>query len=158
MVRSESLDTFHRAASGYADPMIDTEIEVDVPDIYAFAAWRKFGDFPNYFRAVTDVTGDPAGVMAWTVEIAGIERSFDVAVTEEIPGKRIAWSSVEGAEHSGVVTFHKLTDESCRVKLQMEFEPNGLLEQLADKAQIARLAVDYELGEFKAVVEAGRKS
>lgn len=53
-------------------------------------------------------------------------------------------------------TFHRLTDSSCRVKLQMDFEPEGLVEQLADKAQIARLVVGYELGEFKAVVESGQ--
>ena len=42
---------------------------------------------------------------------------------------------------------------SCRVKLQMDFQPEGMAEQLADKLRVAKLAVDYELGEFKAVAE-----
>jgi uncharacterized membrane protein len=54
----------------------------------------------------------------------------------------MAWSTSSGTEHAGVVTFHHLDDEQCRVKLQMEFEPEGLMEQLADKAQVARLAAE----------------
>jgi uncharacterized membrane protein len=134
--------------------MIDTEIDVEVPDVAAYRLWRRFEDFPKYFRTVQRVTHGPDGLMHWTVEILGVERSFDVRVTEEIEGKRLAWASVDGAEHAGVVTFHRLDDTSCRVKLQMEFEPHGLLEQLADATQLTRLAVDYELGEFKAIAEA----
>ena len=36
----------------------------------------------------------------------------------------------------------------------MDFEPEGLVEQIADKAQIAKIAANYELGEFKAIAEA----
>lgn len=133
--------------------MIDAEIDVNVPDTAAYDMWQEFDAFPKYFRTVKSVTGPTDGLMRWTVEILGAERSFDVRVTERIPGKRLAWSTVDGAEHSGVVTFHKLDDTSCRVKLQMNFEPDGLVEQLADKAQVTRLAVDYELGEFKAIAE-----
>lgn len=133
--------------------MIDTEIDVAVPDVVAFDLWRRFDAFPTYFKAVKTVRGDANAVMTWTVEILGVERDFDVRVTEEIPGKRIAWATVDGAEHAGVVTFHELDATSCRVKLQMEFEPDGMLEQLADKTQLARLAVDYELGEFKTIAE-----
>lgn len=133
--------------------MIDTEIDLAVPDTTAYALWRRFEAFPTYFRTIKNVDGTADGVMKWTVEILGVEREFDVKVTEEIPGKRIAWGTIEGTEHSGVATFHHLDDSTCRMKLQMEFEPEGLVEQLADKAQVARLAVDYELGEFKAIAE-----
>jgi len=147
------MDRFGRTRGGYDGVMIDTEIDVDVSDVEAFGLWQRFDAFPSYFRSVKRVRGDADGVMTWTVEILGVERDFDVRVTETVPGKRIAWATVSGAEHSGVATFHRLDDSSCRVKLQMEFQPEGLIEQLADKAQVARLAVDYELGEFKAIAE-----
>ncbi len=134
---------------------IDTEIDVAVSDDQAYRLWSDFSAFPTYFHSVKAVAPSvqSPGQMHWVVEILGIEREFDVSVTEDIPGRRIAWSTSSGAEHSGVVTFHHLSDDSCRVKLQMDFNPEGLLEQLADKSQMARLAADYELGEFKALAE-----
>ena len=134
---------------------IDTEIDVNVSDDRAYELWSDFGAFPQYFKVIKQVgpsTTTP-GHMHWVVEILGVEREFDVEVTEQIPGRRVAWSTSKGTEHSGVVTFHHLDDASCRVKLQMQFEPEGLIEQIADKAQIARLAADYELGEFKKIAE-----
>ena len=47
----------------------------------------------------------------WRVKIAGFEREFDAVITEQIPDTRIAWKSVDGTTHAGVVTFHRLDDE-----------------------------------------------
>ena len=132
---------------------IENTIEVDVSADRAYDLWSDFERFPSYFSSVDKVVKTGPDTMTWTVDIFGVDRTFDVAVTERIPGKRLAWSTVEGTEHAGVVTFHHLDDGKCQVALQMDFEPEGLVEQIADKAQIAKLAANYELGEFKAVAE-----
>jgi len=134
---------------------IQTRIEVDVSAAQAFELWSDFTKFPNYFRTVTSVTPSSSspGQTHWVVEILGVEREFDVAVTAKIPGSRIAWATTEGTEHSGVVTFEPLDDRRCEVELEMEFEPEGLIEQIADKTLLTQLAADYELGEFKTVAE-----
>ena len=134
---------------------IENTIEVDTSAERAYELWSEFDRFPSYFKSIEKVTSTGPDSMTWTVEILGVSRDFDVAVTERIPGKRIAWSTIEGTEHAGVVTFHHLADDKCQVALQMEFEPEGLVEQLADKAQVAKIAANYELGEFKAIAEAG---
>ncbi len=133
---------------------IENTIEVETSAERAYEMWNEFDRFPTYFASIEKVVPTGPDTMTWTVEILGVSRDFEVAVTERIPGKRIAWSTVEGTEHAGVVTFHHLDDAKCQVALQMEFEPEGLVEQVADKAQIAKLAANYELGEFKAIAEA----
>lgn len=133
--------------------MIETQIELSVPAVFAYDHWRRFSSFPQYFHSVKSVVGVPEGAMTWTIDILGVERSFDVRVTQRIPGARLAWATTAGTEHSGAVTFHELAGDHCSVKLQMDFNADGLAEQLADKTQLARLAVDFELGAFKAVVE-----
>ena len=133
---------------------IENTIEVDASADHAYELWNDFERFPSYFKSVDNVVTTGPDTMTWTVDILGVSRDFDVTVTERIPGKRIAWATVEGTEHAGVVTFHHLSDASCQVALQMDFQPEGLVEQIADKAQIAKLAANYELGEFKAIAEA----
>jgi len=64
----------------------------------------------------------------WRTTIGGKEKSFDAEITEQIPGKRIAGRSVSGAPNAGAVTFHSLNPEMTRIMLQMEYEPDGLVE------------------------------
>ena len=133
---------------------IENTIEIDTSAERAYELWNDFERFPSYFKSIEKVQRTGPDTMIWTVDILGVSREFEVAVTERIEGKRIAWSTIEGTEHAGVVTFHHLDDAKCQVALQMDFEPEGLVEQIADKAQIAKLAANYELGEFKAIAEA----
>ena len=49
------------------------------------------------------------------------------AGAERISGRRVAWSTIEGTEHAGVVTFRHLDDDTCQVELQMDFVMGQLL-------------------------------
>ena len=89
----------------------------------------------------------------WTVEISGLRRSFDVVVTEQHAEERIAWRSVTGPEHGGVVSFHKLTDADTRVTVQLSWRPQDLAERAAALAQLDDLQVLADLQRFKDYIE-----
>ena len=57
-------------------------------------------------------------------------RSWKATVTEQIPDRRIAWTT-EGAKGTtkGVVTFHPLADDLTQVLLVLEYYPQGLFEK-----------------------------
>lgn len=61
----------------------------------------------------------------WVTEIAGVRGEFDTEITEQEPDMRIAWCTIEGPKQSGVVTFHRIDDETTRVMLQMEMDPGS---------------------------------
>ena len=90
----------------------------------------------------------------WVTIIGGIEKTFDTKITEQIPDKRIAWRSLSGAPNAGVVTFHPLSAETARIMLQMEYEPEGLLENAGDMLGIASHRVNADLERFKVFIEA----
>jgi len=69
----------------------------------------------------------------WVTKMAGQTREFDATITEQHPDERIAWKSVDGPQHAGVVTFHRLDDNQCRVTAQMDIDPDGFTEAAADK-------------------------
>ena len=56
------------------------------------------------------------------------------AYLEQHPDERVAWHSVGGTDHAGVVTFHRLADDLTRVTLQLDTAPEGLRRMLV-KAQ-----------------------
>src|SRR6476646_2406498 len=64
------------------------------------------------------------------VKVFKSRRNFKATVTEQIPDRKIAWSS-EGAKGTtkGVVTFHPLADDLTQVLLVIEYYPQGLFQK-----------------------------
>ncbi len=134
---------------------ITQSIDVDVPVTTAYNQWTQFEDFPQFLRFVDAVTQVDDVTNLWKVTIAGVEREFTTKVTEQYPDERVAWTSVGGdVDHAGVVTFHRLTDVSTRVTVQLQWEPEGLREKLGAVLGIDDHAVKKDLANFKEFIEA----
>jgi uncharacterized membrane protein len=89
----------------------------------------------------------------WSIDMAGVKREFDAEITEQLPDARVAWRSTQGAQQAGVVTFHRLDESHTRVTVQMEFEPDGLVEQAGDKLGVVDRRVEGDLKRFKDFIE-----
>lgn len=129
-------------------------IDVAVPVSTAYNQWTQFEQFPEFLVRVDSIrqTGDTH--TTWRVNIGGQVREFDAEITEQHPDERVAWTSTGGeVDHAGVVTFHKLDDSHTRVTVQLDWEPEGLLERIGSATGIASHAVDDELEHFKHYVE-----
>jgi len=60
---------------------------------------------------------------------------------------------VDAPHQAGVVTFHRLTPDTTKVMVQMDFEPEGVVEQAGDKLGVVRRRVTGDLERFKAFIE-----
>jgi len=58
-----------------------------------------------------------------------------------------------GKTNAGVVTFHRLADDRCKLMVQMDFEPEGLLERVGKAIGSDRRRVKRDLGHFKELIE-----
>lgn len=91
--------------------------------------------------------------LLWRAEIAGKEKSWEAEISEQTPDARVAWHSTSGARNAGVVTFHYLAPGKCRVMLQMEYDPEGVVENVGDALGAAKLRVAGDLERFKQFIE-----
>jgi uncharacterized membrane protein len=57
-----------------------------------------------------------------------------------------------------VVTFHSINDNTTRASLQMDFEPEGFLENAADKLGLVSARLKGDLNNFKKVIEDHQQS
>src|SRR5690606_8102458 len=120
----------------------------------AYNQWTQFESFPEFLDEVVSITQVGDTHTHWKVKIGGVEREFDAEITEQHPDERVAWTSTGGeANHAGVVTFHKLTDTSTRVTVQIDWEPEGVLENLGSLVGAGSHAVKKDLGNFKEFIE-----
>jgi uncharacterized membrane protein len=128
-------------------------VEVDVPVRTAYDQWTQFESFPMFMEGVERVEQLDDTTLRWTAEIAGQKRSWKARITEQAPDQRIAWTSIEGAKNAGVVTFHRLDDQTSKVTVQMTIDPEGFVENVGDKAGILDHRVKGDLERFKEFIE-----
>jgi uncharacterized membrane protein len=132
---------------------IEESIDVQVPVRTAYNQWTQFEDFPQFMDGVQEVKQITDTRLRWRAEIAGVEREWEAEITEQRPDERIAWQSLDGPRHAGVVTFHRLEDGVTRVMLQLEWEPGDAAEKIADWAGFVTQRVKDDLRRFKEFIE-----
>ena len=133
--------------------LIEKSIEINVPVRTAYNQWTQFEEFPRFMEGVKHVKQLDETHLHWKAEIGGKDKEWDAEITEQIPDRRIAWRSRDGAQNAGVVTFHRLSDSTSKVMLQMEYDPDGVLENVGDVTGMVSQRVVGDLERFKRYIE-----
>ena len=132
---------------------IEQSIDVDVPVGTAYNQWTQFEEFPQFMDGVREVHQVDDRHLDFRADVGGKEMAWKAEISEQIPDARIAWHSVTGPRNAGVVTFHRLTDDKSRVMLQMEYEPEGIVENVGDFIGVMSSRVSGDLERFKEFIE-----
>jgi uncharacterized membrane protein len=132
---------------------IEESMDVHVPVRTAYNQWTQFEDFPQFMDGVKEIKQLTDTRLRWRAEIAGVEREWEAEINEQRPDERIAWQSLDGPRHAGVVTFHRLDDGLTRIMLQLEWEPGDAAEKIADWAGFVTQRVKDDLRRFKEFIE-----
>lgn len=134
-------------------PSIERSIDIDVPVEVVYHKWTQFEEFPRFMAGVQYVRQLDDDRLQWVAEIAGQEASWEARITEQRPHERIAWTSTDGKPNGGVVTFHRLSDTSSRVMVQIEWEAEGLMETVGGYLGADDRRVAGDLDRFKELIE-----
>ncbi len=129
--------------------------DVAVPVDKAYRAWTQFEEFPKFMHRVLEVQKEDQNKIHWREKIWFSTREWDGEITDRRKNDRIAWKSVSGTQHSGVISFHKLDANLTRVLVTVDFVPTGMIEKMASGMRFAKRAVQADLARFKAYVEMG---
>ncbi|MBO1330265.1 SRPBCC family protein [Streptomyces sp. VRA16 Mangrove soil] len=124
-------------------------VDVDAPVAVAWELWSDVARWPAFLSHVRLVERMDQRRFAWQLALPGADKNFVAELTEVIPQDRIAWHTVEGVHHAGVVTFHRLSDTTSRVTLQIEYDPQGFVEHLGALTNLDSTLANYDLGEFQ---------
>jgi len=133
---------------------VTESVDVDVPIRAAYDQWTQFETFPEFMEGVESVTQVSDTRNLWTVEVGGATRQFETEITEQHPEERIAWTTVGGdLQQAGVVTFHKLDENSTRVTIQMDWDPHGVVEKAGAALGVDDRRVKGDAKRFKGFIE-----
>ena len=144
----------HSPSEEQAVASVQESIDVDVPIRVAYDQWTQFESFPQFMGGVERITQLDDTHTHWITNIDGVKREFDAEITEQHPEERVAWTSTTGeAKHAGVVTFHRLDDAKTRVMIQIDWEPDGLVEKAGAALGFDDRQVKADAKKFKEFIE-----
>lgn len=132
---------------------ITESVDVAVDVSTAYNQWTQFESFPQFMEGVDEIRQVDDTHTHWMTSIGGITREFDATITEQLPDERVAWRSDSGPEHAGVITFHRLDDAATRVTAQIDIDPEGFVENVADKLGILDQRIKSDMRRFKDFIE-----
>ena len=128
-------------------------IEVDVPVSVAYDQWTQFESFPQFMDGIDRVVQVDDTTLEWTATIAGKVKHWRAEITEQRPDELVAWRSTEGAQNDGQVGFEAAGPDRTRLELQLDVEPEGLVEKAGDALGVVERRVRGDLERFKAFIE-----
>jgi uncharacterized membrane protein len=133
---------------------IEKDIEVDVPVSTAYNQWTQFEEFPQFMENVESVQQIDDTHLHWVAEYGGKRNEWDAEITEQVPDRTIAWRGLGGVKHNGRVTFDPLGPDGTKITVEMEWEPEGVVEKAGAAVGVDSRSVSEDLERFKEFVEA----
>ena len=135
---------------------IEESIEVAVPVQTAYNQWTQFESIPRASWRAWSASRQISPTrthLRWVAETAGqpgnaMPRSRSNCPTTGSPGRR----SVEKA-HAGVVTFHRLDDQRCKIMVQLDWDAEGVVERVGSALGQDTRQVKTDLTRFKTLIE-----
>jgi uncharacterized membrane protein len=124
------------------------QVDIAVPRAAVFDRWSRSVDLVGAPGAMQNVTQEDDAETAWR-QILFAERKWDAEVVQLVPDQRIGWESSGEVEHRGVVSFHELAEDLTRVQIEMEYLPQGVVEDVAELFRQVRRRVEKDLRLFK---------
>jgi uncharacterized membrane protein len=134
-------------------PVYEKSVDVAVPVRVAYNQWTQFETFPEFMSGVDRITQETPTRTHWVTSIGGVRREFDATITEQQPDERVAWRADNGPTQAGVVTFHRLSNDTTRVHLQLELEPEGVAERAGAVTGVLGHSLQGDLVRFKEFIE-----
>lgn len=132
---------------------IEQEIEVSVPVSTAYNQWTQFEEFPRFMEGVEQVTQMGDKNLHWVADVMGQRREWDAKIIEQVPDQRIAWRNTTGTTNAGYVSFFPIDVTRSRVRLEVDWDPEGFAEKAGSALGMVQARVKDDLQRFKQLIE-----
>ncbi len=135
---------------------VASEIVVEAPLSEVYNQWTQFESFPSFMENVKQVEQIDDRRLRWYAHIGQQDVQWVAEIKEQVPDDKIIWTSINGAMNTGMVRFDKVGANETRVHLELSYEPEGVLQHLADKLGALDREVEGDLERFKEFIEGNR--
>ena len=134
-------------------------ITVNAPLRTVYNQWTQFEDFPRFMQGIKSVQQIDDTTLRWNADIAGKDATWTAKITEQVPDQLVAWQSTSGRTNNGRVQFSSNAADQTTITVRMEYEPEGVIENVGDALGMVERRIEGDLERFKDFIESrGRET
>jgi uncharacterized membrane protein len=137
--------------------MVIKSIEVEVPISTVFQELTRYEELPRFMSGVVAVHQLDDRHLHWRAQIFGVERLWELEITE-LAQEKIGWSSRSGPKNHGAIVLEPLSPFGTRVTMEVRYDPTGFFEGVTDYLGVLDRWVERSLIRFKDVIEPPRST
>ena len=127
MLSGRSSSAGSRSGKGSSETIVTESVIVNRPPRELYDFWRNFTNLPQFMDNIKSVERLDEKRSRWVIKApAGTSVEFDSRVTEDLPGRAIAWQSEEGASvpNRGRVEFvETAAGGATNVRATISYDP-----------------------------------
>lgn len=132
---------------------INEEIEINAPIATVYNEWADLTQLPNILGIVEEVELFSSNMSHWKLSIAGKKKEYEASITSMQPENHIAWQAVSGEDTGGSVTFEEVAPNVTKIRLIVNWVPEGIVENIGEALNLDDGAVRTDLLRFKENME-----
>ena len=146
---------------GTADAITARAVTINKPADEVYARFRDFAQLPSFMENVVRVDVLDERRSHWVVKAPGGRTvEWDARITEDVPGKLLAWETEDGADvpNSGRVAFRDAGARGTVVSATIHYDPpGGIVGKVIAKMFQREPAIQArrDLRRFKQLLETG---
>lgn len=131
----------------------EATIEVGAPLSVVHGAWSHFEQLADVLCGIEGIRWIDDSHLHVVGRVRGVLTEWDLHITEDLPDRRVAWTSTGGVRHDGAVTVEPLSASRTRVTLVLD-EDGVDPSDVGDAAPGARgNRAWFDLDRFRAWIE-----
>lgn len=132
---------------------VDECIEIAAPRDVVFEQWTAVQQFPSFMTGVDLVHLETEERMRWRVSVAGVDPIFYAVIAERVPGRRLAWVSVDQTTMGWWVDLEDAGLGRTRMTVRAIWSPRGSTRATATATELDERTIRCDLQRFRALVE-----
>lgn len=126
-------------------------VDVAVPVAAAYAQLRRFEEYPRFMHGIASVSQLDDTHLHWSAVEQERSIEWDAEITEQLPGRRLAWRNTNGPVQGGMLELEAAGPRLARVTLTIDCRPGPDVDLAGTEPMQQRL--EQDLASFKNMVE-----
>jgi uncharacterized membrane protein len=151
-----------RSSQGNSEVTLTAAVTVSAPGQEVYHRWRRLDSLPAFMAHLDEVTTTGPRTSHWRAAAPfGKSVEWDAEITDDVPGERIAWQSLDGSKvsNAGEVRFAPApSQQDTEIHVMLRYAvPGGKLGQALARyfGEDPHQQLDDDLRRFKQVLETG---
>ncbi|WP_019140186.1 SRPBCC family protein [Noviherbaspirillum massiliense] len=134
--------------------MIQQSIQIRVPVQVAYDRLARFEDYPQFMEEVESVQQIDDRHLHWKTIMANRGVEWDAEITEQEPGRCIAWHNTSGPTNTGKVEMQPVDGDTSLVTFTLRAEPQQVPGSMAGNTERdMQLRLKMDLARMKDFIE-----